>query len=210
MTPAHPSKADERDSRRRLLDAARDLIWRASYAGVSVDDLCKAAEVNKGTFYHFFKSKAELATASFEDFWENVKRPLYDRLFSPQTPALQRLEQYVQMMVDFQTSTQKECGQVLGCPYTSVGSENATQDESLRKLASEMFERNLRYLESAVRDAQRDGTVASGDPTVLARDLHAFLTGVLLQAKIGNSLVPLAGLTERALRLLGVTATSSR
>lgn len=202
------AKQDDRDSRRRLLDAARDLIWRASYAGVSVDDLCQAAEVNKGTFYHFFKSKAELATASFEDFWENVKRPLYDRLFSPQTPALKRLEQFVQMMVDFQTSTHKECGQVLGCPYTAVGSEVATQDESLRKLASEMFDRNIRYLESAVRDAQHDGTVAAGDPTVLARDLHAFLTGVLLQAKIGNSLAPLKGLTERALRLLGTRTTS--
>jgi len=197
------AKNDERDSRRRLLDAARDLIWRASYAGVSVDDLCKAAEVNKGTFYHFFKSKAELATASFEDFWENVKRPLYDRLFSPQTPALKRLEQYVKMMVDFQTSTRKECGQVLGCPYTAVGSEVATQDESLRKLSHEMFERTIRYLESAVRDAQRDGTVADGDAAVMAGDLHAFLIGVLLQAKIANSLAPLKGLTERALRLLG-------
>jgi TetR/AcrR family transcriptional repressor of nem operon len=208
MSPAHHAKTDQRDSRRRLLDAARDLIWRSSYAGVSVDDLCKAAEVNKGTFYHFFKSKAELATASFEDFWETVKRPLYDRLFSPQTPALKRLEQYVQMMVDFQTSTSKECGQVLGCPYSAVGSEAATQDESLRLLASEMFDRNVRYLESAVRDAQRDGTVSAGDATVLARDLHAFLTGVLLQAKVGNSLVPLTGLVERAMRLLGATATT--
>lgn len=203
-----PAKSDERDSRRRLLDAARDLIWRSSYAGVSVDDLCKAAEVNKGTFYHFFKSKGELATASFEDFWETVKRPLYDRLFSPQTPAIKRLEQYVQTMVDFQTTTRKDCGQVLGCPYTAVGSEVATQDESLRKLASEMFDRNVRYLESAVRDAQRDGSLAGGDSTVIARDLHAFLTGVLLQAKIGNSLVPLKGLVERAMRLLGATATS--
>ena len=203
------AKTDERDSRRRLLDAARDLIWRASYAGVSVDDLCKAAEVNKGTFYHFFKSKAELATASFEDFWEQVKRPLYDRLFSPQVPALKRLEQYVQMAVDGQTAMHKECGQVLGCPYTAVGSEVATQDESLRLLSHEMFARTIRYLESAVRDAQRDGTIAEGDAAVLAADLHAFLIGVLLQAKIANSLAPLQGLSGRALRLLGVHSTTT-
>jgi TetR/AcrR family transcriptional regulator, transcriptional repressor for nem operon len=204
------AKQDDRDSRRRLLDAARDLIWRASYAGVSVDDLCKAAEVNKGTFYHFFKSKAELATASFEDFWENIKRPLYDRLFSPQVPALTRLEQFVQMTVEAQTAMHKECGQVLGCPYTAVGSEIATQDESLRKLAHEMFGRSVRYLESAIRDAQRDGTVGAGDPTLLANDLHSFLTGVLLKAKVANSLTPLAGLTGRAMRLLGVRTSTAK
>lgn len=203
-------KHDDRDSRRRLLDAARDLIWRASYAGVSVDDLCQAAEVNKGTFYHFFKSKAELATASFEDFWENVKRPLYDRLFSPQVPALKRLEQFVQMLVDAQTTMRKDCGHVLGCPYTAVGSEIATQDESLRKLAHEMFGRSVRYLESAIREAQHDGTVGPGDPTLLANDLHSFLTGVLLKAKVANSLAPLDGLTGRAMRLLGARASTSR
>lgn len=205
-----PRKTDDRDSRRRLLDAARDLIWRASYAGVSVDDLCKAAEVNKGTFYHFFKSKAELATASFEDYWEHVKRPLYDRIFSPQVPALKRLEQFFHLLVEAQTSLRKDCGQVLGCPYTAVGSEVATQDESLRKLSHEMFERNVRYLESAVSEAQRDGGVGDGDPRELAHDLHAFLTGLLLKAKVANSLAPLKGLPERAMRVLGARSVPTR
>jgi TetR/AcrR family transcriptional repressor of nem operon len=195
---------DERDSRRRLLDAARDLIWRASYAGVSVDDLCKAAEVNKGTFYHFFKSKAELANASFEDLWENVKRPLYDRLFSPQVPPLKRLEGFLSLVVEAQGAMKKECGQVLGCPYTAVGSEIATRDESLRRLSAEIFARTNRYLASAIGDGQRDGSIPAGDAELMARDLHAFVLGVLLQAKINNCLSPLTGFPERALRVLGV------
>jgi hypothetical protein len=117
---------------------------------------------------------------------------------------LQRLESFLSLVVEAQGSLQKECGQVLGCPYTAVGSEIATQDESLRQLSAEIFARTNRYLASAVADGQRDGSIPAGDPELMARDLHAFVLGVLLQAKINNCLSPLTGFPERALRVLGI------
>ena len=47
-------------ARTRLLDTARDLIHARSYASASVEDLCAAAGINKGSFYYFFPSKLEL------------------------------------------------------------------------------------------------------------------------------------------------------
>ena len=51
-------------TKRTLIDAAHDLIWANSYAHVSVEDICRKAGVQKGSFYHFFASKAELAAAT--------------------------------------------------------------------------------------------------------------------------------------------------
>ncbi|MCW2286501.1 AcrR family transcriptional regulator, partial [Rhodoblastus acidophilus] len=54
------------ETKRRLIAAALELIWRSSYGSVSVDDICKAADVRKGSFYHFFPSKADLAVAAMD------------------------------------------------------------------------------------------------------------------------------------------------
>ena len=52
------------DARTRLLDAARDVIRAKGFAGTSVDDLCRAADVTKGAFFHNFGSKDALGVAA--------------------------------------------------------------------------------------------------------------------------------------------------
>ena len=56
------------ETRARLLDAARDVIRAKGYAGSTVDDICAAAGVTKGSFFHYFDSKEELGVAAIERF----------------------------------------------------------------------------------------------------------------------------------------------
>lgn len=49
------------DSKVRLLDAALAVIRAKGYSAATVDDICDAAGVTKGAFFHHFKSKEELA-----------------------------------------------------------------------------------------------------------------------------------------------------
>jgi TetR/AcrR family transcriptional repressor of nem operon len=60
-TPAH-------SSRTKLLDAAMRVIRSKGYAAATVDDICLKAGVTKGSFFHHFKSKDELAVAAVEHF----------------------------------------------------------------------------------------------------------------------------------------------
>src|SRR3954452_17892940 len=64
-TPVKPAQASARD---KLLDAALSLIRAKGYSATSVDDLCAAAGVTKGAFFHHFKSKEVLAVAA-ADHW---------------------------------------------------------------------------------------------------------------------------------------------
>lgn len=57
-----------KDARTRLLDAAMGVIRAQGYAATSVDDLCRAAGVTKGAFFHHFRSKEELAVAAAAHF----------------------------------------------------------------------------------------------------------------------------------------------
>jgi len=60
--------ARNKDARNRLLDAALQVIRSKGYAATRVEDICAAAGLSKGAFFHYFASKEELAIAAAEYF----------------------------------------------------------------------------------------------------------------------------------------------
>lgn len=55
-------------TRERILAAAQPLILRQGFAGTSLDDILRAADLTKGAFFHHFKDKADFARALVERF----------------------------------------------------------------------------------------------------------------------------------------------
>jgi TetR/AcrR family transcriptional repressor of nem operon len=193
----------ESESKRKLLEAAMEMIWESSYGSVSVDDICTKAGVNKGSFYYAFKSKSDLAVAAFERYWEN-KQPRMDTIFSPQASPLERLDNYCQLIIKDQKQKYQSFGKMLGCPFCSVGSELSTQDEKIRLKAEQMSRRVIKYHESLVRDLAAAGLIEVKDPAELARELYSYVTGVLMQAKIENNVKHVERLQHGVMRLLGI------
>ena len=75
--PRPTKQSPERGNARiRLLEAARDVIRAKGFAATSVDDLCRAADVTKGAFFHHFASKDALAIAAAEA-WTERARPMF-------------------------------------------------------------------------------------------------------------------------------------
>lgn len=56
------------DSRTRLLDAALYVIRAKGYSAARVEDVCEEAGLTKGSFFHHFASKEDLALAAAEHF----------------------------------------------------------------------------------------------------------------------------------------------
>jgi TetR/AcrR family transcriptional repressor of nem operon len=65
-------------ARQKLLDAALSVVRTKGYSATSVDDLCHAAGVTKGAFFHHFKTKDELAVAA-ADHWSSMTGELFAR-----------------------------------------------------------------------------------------------------------------------------------
>jgi TetR/AcrR family transcriptional repressor of nem operon len=69
MRTAKPaSSAAEVPARTRLLDAAERLMLSVGYVDSSVEEICAAAGVTKGSFFHHFKSKEQLGKVLLERF----------------------------------------------------------------------------------------------------------------------------------------------
>ena len=193
------------DAKEKLLDVAFELIWDNSYGGVSVDQICERAKVNKGSFYYYFETKADLVVAAYEDHWR-CKQPELDRIFSPQVPPLDRLSKWCQFMYLGQKAKAEKLGHVCGCPYASVGGELATQDDKIREIVQVMMERSIKYLESAVADAKREGLATAEDPKQAAEMLYSFALGALLQAKVRNDVEVMRNLEPTVMAIIGARA----
>ena len=186
----------------RLTDAAMEMIWENSYGATSVDAICERADVRKGSFYHFFKSKSELAAEALEADWQK-HRPILDGIFSPTVPPLARLERYFTWGYERLAALQRQCGNVLGCPLFSLGSEVCTQERVLSDKIQEILDRKLAYFESAIRDAHAQGLIDAPDARAKAQTLFAFYQGTLTQARIQNDVELLRDLLPAVLDLLG-------
>ena len=65
-----------RDSKARLLDAAIKVVRTKGYNATHVEDVCAEAGVTKGSFFHHFKSKDDLALAALER-WKEATGTLF-------------------------------------------------------------------------------------------------------------------------------------
>src|SRR5580658_8824192 len=133
------------ETKEKLLQVGFDLIWDSSYGSVSVDDICKRAGINKGSFYHFFPSKADLVVEAYQEYWKE-KRPAMDRIFSPHVTPLERIQGMCRYIYAVQKEKAAQYGHVCGCPYASVGSEIATLDEKIRAKSERLMNSCRKYV----------------------------------------------------------------
>jgi TetR/AcrR family transcriptional repressor of nem operon len=196
------------DARDRLIKAVGELIWTGSYGTTTVEQICGRAGVMKGSFYHFFESKAALAEAALEAGWEDY-RPNLDGVFSPTFPPLERIRRYCAFELNYQAQMRMEHGRVLGCPYCTLGTEISTREDRLRKRVDAYMDQERRYFESAIRDAQAEGRVRSANAAAMAKAVYAYIEGLLSLARIKNNLDVLKEMESGILAILGVEAASA-
>ena len=185
------------------MEAVLELIWTGSYGNTTIDHICEKAGVKKGSFYHFFDSKANLAATAIETNWQ-VKRAEMDSIFSAAVPPLERLQKYCDFSFQFQSEMKSKYGRVLGCPLFTLGSEVCTQEDQLRRQVQEMLADKCKYLASAVRDAHASGVIHAPDADDKARMILAYFEGLLTQARIQNDVEPLRDAARGIFAMLGV------
>jgi TetR/AcrR family transcriptional repressor of nem operon len=78
-------------TRERLIHSALFLFWERGFAGTSMAELLAHAEVNSGSFYHFFESKEALLKAVLEEYLKALYPQVVDPAFRQTREPVERI-----------------------------------------------------------------------------------------------------------------------
>jgi TetR/AcrR family transcriptional regulator, transcriptional repressor for nem operon len=94
------STQSQHSSKTKLLNAALSVIRAKGYAATTVEDICQAASVTKGSFFHHFKSKDHLALSAVT-FWGEMTEGFFALApYHQSADPLDRLLGYVAFRAD--------------------------------------------------------------------------------------------------------------
>jgi len=177
----HPSASS---AKLKLLNAALALFRERGYTDTTVDDLCRAAGVTKGTFFHYFSSKEALALAAIQH-WNDVTGALfagapYHAVGDPR----ERLLAYL----DFRAQLVRGEAPEFTCLLGTLVQETFATHPNLREACGDGIEAHARTLEPTIEAAKaRYAPDAEWSAANLARHTQAVLQGAFVLAKAMNN-----------------------
>jgi len=153
----------ERATRERLLEAARELFAHHGYDGTSVRAITAAAEANLGAITYHFGSKEELYFAVLDSAWEPTLDNIEGETTAFEAPV-DRLEAAVRALFA-NIGRHPEIAPIMLREISRPGALARPIQKSVRRLFA--------FLSSLIEAGQADGTVVSGDAHLLTLSVMA-------------------------------------
>ncbi len=192
-------------TRDQLVNAATELFLARGYGAVGTAELCRAAGVNKGTFYHFFPSKAALLVAAIVRYADEFAAAFVAIANSDNAPAAK-----VAALFDVPERANHDWkdrnGQAQGCFVGNMTLELGRDESAVHAATSAAFAE----WKNAIRPILIEYRIANGSITrasEAAIDADAdriigMLQGGLLLAKAYNSPQHISAMAPVALAML--------
>lgn len=164
------------ESRQRLIECAAELFWKNGYSATGISEILKQTGLPKGSFYFYFKSKDDLATAVTEYYqkilleqfrsssqgndWESFIEEIFDYLFGRAT------------------------GQTFaGCPYAVMGMETALSKPAV----ASVFMEGLKKFEQIFQEVLLYSGLSPDHAKILSQRMLSIYQGYLLLERISNN-----------------------
>jgi TetR/AcrR family transcriptional regulator, transcriptional repressor for nem operon len=174
-----PSTAKGQSTRRRIVQAAAELVAEKGAAGMSLDDVGERARASRGQLYHYFDDRDDLMRA--------VVGATTDSVLLAQDGLLDHLDTWAGIDRWFRAlvSLQEEREARGGCPIGSLVGQLAERDPLARAGLADGFERWEAHLRDGLETMQARGRLsANADPATLATATMALLQGGLLLTQV--------------------------
>ncbi len=163
----------------KLLQAAFGVIRAKGYSATSVDDLCAAAGVTKGAFFHHFASKEALAVAA-ADHWSEATGALFAAAPYHDLPdPLDRVLGYL----DFRAALVQGPVEAFTCLVGTMVQETFATSPAIRDACAASISGHAAKLESDIAAAMAQHGVMGITAPSLALHTQAVLQGAFILAK---------------------------
>ncbi|NWD82326.1 TetR/AcrR family transcriptional regulator [Pseudomonas reactans] len=185
--------------RQSILDTAQLIVGRKGFSAVGLNEILQAAEVPKGSFYHYFTSKDAFGVVLLDHYFDNYVQGMQQLFEQPGLTQHAKLMRYWQCWIDNQTG----CTDAGKCLAVKLGAEVSDLSEPMRLALQRGTARTIALLAEALQQGVEDGSVAiTQHPDSLAQRLYALWLGTSVMSKITRTTAPFdeaLGLTRQLL-----------
>ena len=176
------------DSRECLLDTAQRIMSSKGFSAVGLSEILAAAEVPKGSFYHYFASKEVFGEELLKRYFANYLAAMNELFSQTNLTGAERLNSYWQNWMQTQTASDAQSR----CLVVKLAAEVADLSEAMRQVLLDGTRQIIKRIAGAIDAARADGSlVADGDSLWLAETLYQSWLGGSLLAKITKDDAPL-------------------
>jgi TetR/AcrR family transcriptional repressor of nem operon len=193
------------DVRRHILEVALPLLLHKGFTAVGLTEVLAAAQVPKGSFYHYFGSKESFGEAVLEAYFADYLARMDALLAQPGTAA-QRLIGYFCDWLDSQTGDEAQSR----CLVVKLGAEVCDLSESMRAALTRGTRGVIERLARCIEVGTADGSLPTvPDTQAVAVALYQSWLGASLLAKIARDRAPLDTAMTGTRQLLGLAQAVS-
>jgi AcrR family transcriptional regulator len=183
----------------RLIESARDLLWRRGYVGTSPRAIQAAAGAGQGSMYHHFAGKPDLALVAMKRSADLLRADI-DSQLSTEGTAVERVSLYLL----------RERDVLRGCPIGGLAQDpEVVLDPALLQPIRATFEWMRERLSSVLEDGKGRGELRADFETLDTADtVLAVVQGGYVLARAQGSSEPFDRAVRGAISLLGMLARS--
>jgi len=182
----------EKNTRERLIDSAFDEIFSNGYQGAALTNILAKAGVHKGSMYHFFANKKEMALAAINEKILNKFSERYGRITNLDGNYL---DEFINVIKD---TSQRDFKR--GCPIANIVQEMSNLDEDFNKLMKNIYSEFRISIKAILDKAVDSEEMKPCNTTKLALFITVVLEGAILAAKASGDendyLVPIEELID--------------
>jgi AcrR family transcriptional regulator len=162
------------ETRTRIMNAALECFSRAGYAATGVIEICEAAGVSKGAFYHHFPSKQSIFLALLHDWLQSI-----DAQLEASRQGALSTTQALRQMSELMTGVFEQAGGHL--PLFLEFWTQANHDPLIWQAIIEPYQRYETYFSLMIKQGIAEGSLKPVDADSAARTLVSLALGLLLQ-----------------------------
>lgn len=174
----------KRDTRQLIIEKGLDVVLHKGFHHTGLQEILKAAEVPKGSFYHFFKSKEEFGLNLIE-YYANHKIDMTRKMLehSHESPSMRLRQFFEDGFAELEANDFSG-----GCFLANMTQELAGQSDVFAQALEKKWREQRTVVANCIWEAQRCGEVVS---TTSAEAVAEFLIngfqGALMRAKAAKN-----------------------
>ena len=190
---------ESHESKTKLLNAAIQVIRAKGYTATRIEDICEMAGLTKGSFFHHFKSKEDLALSA-TDHWDALSVSVFASApYRTLADPLDRLLAYI----DFRKALLQGDLPDYTCLAGTMVQEVYETHPSIREACDQSISRHAAMLEPDIAEAMRKyGVEAEWTPRSLALYTQAVIQGAFILAKAKDDAAVAAACIDHLRRYL--------